>query len=856
MRVCGGSGWGPRKPLRGTRNGGWRQRGGHYDLIPSANTPMLHEARTALQAFRADASFIYEDTGVEAGRLRAALLSAVLRLTPLVMVANVGCALVILWAFGGYTLLGMEVWLALMAVVAAAALRGWWRGRHGARETASCRAVQRATLHAGALAALWAVVPLVWFPGAAPHQQVQIAMVVTGMMGAGTFVLNPLPRACLAYVGIYSAGAVGALLIEGNRAHAGVGLMIALYALVLAAGALAAGHKHLALLRSQAEMARQQRMLELLLHDFEQNADEALWQTDLQGRISHASPRLAQLLGLANDGLIGQPLLQLLELQAGANSAQLKSLGSALAEAQRLRDLPLELQVAGQARHLVLRGQRVIGEDGQAQGWRGVLADVTERVLGQQRLHQMAHTDFLTGLANRLTLRDALGESLRRGSCGALLLLDLDDFKGVNDSLGHTAGDELLCGVAQRLRQCLRPGDLVARLGGDEFAVLMQHDARLEDAQALATRLIGTVALPFELRGRHLRIGSSVGVAVYGEPAADVNPRLGQGLERGLERVVVAGPLLERELTLDPVFVQADMALYAAKEAGRGRHVVYAPLLGERSQRRLEIERGLGQALARGELSLAWQPIVDIASWRIVGAEALLRWHSPVLGAVGPAEFIGVAERCGLINELGHFALTRACAEAAAQLGGLTISVNVSPLQLQEEAFVDLLRAVLQQSGLPAARLQLELTENFLIDDVHGALRRLHALRGLGVRVALDDFGTGYSSLAYLRRFPFDSLKIDRSFVNEALESAQTRAIVHTISRLAATLRMRTVCEGVETSAQLAAVVEAGCDQMQGYLASPPLPLAQFSALLRQWPTQRPSTELAAPLQRDSQPAC
>ncbi len=769
----------------------------------------MSEGIPSLPSLLAASAPIYDDDGSDAGRLRAALLGSVLRLTPHVMAANMACALIIVWAFAPDMPAGMGVWAALMLAMAAVALRAWWRGRGKPRATVSRRAVHRATQHAGALAALWAVVPLVWFPGAAPHQQVQIAIVVTGMMGAGAFLLNPLPRACLAYLGLYSAAGVGALLIEGNAAQAGIAVMLAFYASVLALGALVAGYRHLALLRSQFESVRQGRMLGLLLQDFEQHADEALWQTDAEGVLIHASPRLAQLLGLGDAALTGRALPECL---AGAAEPGREALKRALADLRSVRDLPLRLTVAGIERHLVLRAKRVFDDDGRAQGWRGVLADVTERVLGQQRLHAMAHTDALTGLANRRSLQDALEACQREGRRGALLLLDLDHFKGVNDTLGHSAGDALLCGVAQRLRDGLRPGDLVARLGGDEFAVLMRSSARTEDAEALATRLVGAISTPFELQGRRLRIGTSLGVAPFGTTPT----------------------------TVDEIFMQADTALYAAKEAGRGHPVFFAPTMGERNRRRLAIERGLAHALQRGELSLHWQPKVDIASWRIVGAEALLRWDAPVLGPVGPAEFIAIAEQCGLIEPLGRFALQRACAEAAGLLRGLPIAVNVSPVQLRQAGFVEFVREVLHDTGLPPTRLELEVTEA-LFDEADAApLQRLQSLRDLGVRVALDDFGSGPSSLACLRRFPFDTLKIDPAFVRDSSVADDANAIVQTLSRLAGTLHMRTVCEGVETAPQLAAVSAAGCEQVQGYLAAPPRPLAQFSELLRHWPGERP----------------
>ena len=359
--------------------------------------------------------------------------------------------------------------------------------------------------------------------------------------------------------------------------------------------------------------------------------------------------------------------------------------------------------------------------------------------------------------------------------------------------------------MAKRLQDCVRPGDLVARLGGDEFAVLLLDPTSTPEPARLAERLIDRLSEPIDSGARRLRVGASVGVALCDGTAAGV----------------------------DDVLVQADMALYAAKGAGRGRSLVYDPALGALSHRRLAIEEGLRRAIPNGELSLHWQPKVDLATWQVTGAEALMRWTHPVLGRVNPSEFVVVAEQCGLIDELGRWALGEACRAGSEVLDGLTVSVNVSPMQLRDEGFVALVQQALGQSGLPAARLELEITESVFIDDADAALSMLHGLRNLGLRMALDDFGTGYSSLSYLRRFPFDTLKIDRTFVNEILLRKDARAIVQMIANLATTLGMRTVCEGVETAEQLRAVREAGCDQIQGYLISEPRPLAdlqQFAA--------------------------
>ena len=741
---------------------------------------------------------LYADQDPETGRIRAALLGQVMRLTPLMMLANVGCGLLVLWCFKATFGHGMALWFAALLATAALAMLGWWRGRRQPREMASCRAMRRSTAHAALLAGWWAVAPLVWFPAAQPGQQLLVATLVAGMLAAGAFVLSPLPRASLAWAAILTVASLGALHQAPDPTLVGVELLMCFYGPVLAIGAQSAARKHVAVLRAQAQAERQRRMLAILLDDFEQGADDALWQTDAAGNLSHCSPRLADLLGRELLGANGCPLMAHLETRVVQG---LPALREAMDAGRPFRGLQLTVrQPEGGLRHLSVQGKRVVDEHGRTQGWRGVLSDVSERLAAQSRLQELAHRDSLTGLSNRHTLRQALADAVKARQPLALLFLDLDQFKAVNDTLGHHAGDEVLRAAAQRLLACMRPGDLVARLGGDEFAVLMPGTEQEAEAAALAGRLIEALARPIDLQARRLRIGASVGGAL-GAPGA---------------------------IGVDELLVRADMALYAAKAQGRGCYVPYTQALGDRSRRRGDIEEGLRQALPRGEMVLHWQPKVDIVRWQVVGAEALLRWHHPVLGLVPPSEFVVAAEQIGLIDEIGHWVLLEACRAGVSALQGLVVSVNVSPNQLRDEHYVSRVRDVLRETGLPPARLELEITESIFMGDIDGVLERLRALRSLGVRVALDDFGTGYSSLAYLRSFPFDTLKIDRAFVSEILLRKDARAIVQTIATMAATLGMRTVCEGIESADQLAAVREVGCDEAQGYHISRPQPLAGF----------------------------
>jgi diguanylate cyclase (GGDEF)-like protein/PAS domain S-box-containing protein len=763
--------------------------------MPPRELPHLHRVLADIQR-------MYGSQDASAGDLRAAHLRAVLRLTPFMMAANAGSALLLALALATTPPPGLWVWLVTLLGLVALGLRGWWGQTRRERPMASRRALGRATLHAGLLALWWGSTTAAWFPQISASQQLVMATLLTGMLGAGSFVLSALPRASLAWNGVLTLGGVAALLQGDDHVHQLLAVLLLLYAGIVAIGAVSAWHKSTALIRARAESARQERMLSLLLQDFEQNADEALWEVATDGRLSHASPRLAELLGLDRGQLDSSPFLPLLQRLSPQAAGRLED---AFADTRPFRDLLLPLQSQGETRHLAINGKRLLDDQGHTQGWRGVLADVSERVRAEERLHQLAHTDSLTGLANRFMLRDALSRATRQGSPGALVIIDLDHFKSVNDSMGHAMGDAVLKAVAKRLRTCVRPADLVARLGGDEFAILTSGNEA--PPEQLAQRVVDTLAEPLYLNGRRLRVGGSVGLALCGEDGAGV----------------------------DELLVRADTALYASKAAGRGRQTLYTTPMGESNRRRLLLEEGLRMAIENGQLSMHWQPRVDLADWRITGVECLMRWTHPELGRVPPGEFIAVAEQTGLIDKLGRWALEQACQAAAGPLADLVVSVNVSPLQLRDAPFFGHVRDALRASGIEPDRLELEITESVFMDDADGALRQLHAVRGLGVRVALDDFGTGYSSLAYLRRFPFDTLKIDRAFIREVLAHKDARAIVVAISQLAGILGMRTVCEGVEEEEQLRVAARAGCHEVQGYLVTPPLPLQDLLPLLAQW---------------------
>ncbi|MGH6851151.1 MAG: EAL domain-containing protein [Methylocella sp.] len=435
--------------------------------------------------------------------------------------------------------------------------------------------------------------------------------------------------------------------------------------------------------------------------------------------------------------------------------------------------------------------------------------DVTEQRKAEARIAHMAHHDALTGLPNRVLFHERLDEALLRvrryAEMLAVLCLDLDQFKNVNDTLGHPAGDKLLVAVAERLRTCLRDCDMAARFGGDEFAVLQTGLAGPHEAGALADRIVAQLSEPFDIDGQQALIGASAGIALA--------PADGE--------------------TSEQLLGNADIALYQAKEGGRGVVRFFEPSMDAHLRARRTLELDLRNALAAGELEVYYQPLVTLEIGVISGFEALLRWHHPQRGMVYPAQFIPLAEEIGLIVPIGEWVLGQACAEAAAWPDGLKVAVNLSPVQFKKGNFIQAVISTLQSTGLPAARLELEITESILLEESKTNLATLHRLRALGVGISMDDFGTGYSGLSYLRSFPFDKIKIDRSFIAALGESGDCRAIVRAITNLGSSLGIPTTAEGAETEEQLACAREAGCTEMQGYLFSRPIPASEIAGLLK-----------------------
>ncbi len=498
--------------------------------------------------------------------------------------------------------------------------------------------------------------------------------------------------------------------------------------------------------------------------------------------------------GLSRAAIVGKTALDLFPRAAADRIAADDDKALQSADGLFLDEHPWESPGLG---HRFLTSKRIGIQDQTGAGRYivNVVDDVTERRRANEKIAHLAHYDALTDLPNRVLFRDQIERELRNTSRGeqfALLYIDIDEFKGINDSLGHHVGDELLKTVAARIRSCIRDTDLIARLGGDEFAVIQTAIGNITGVVEFVTRIHDAIRQPYQCLGHQLSTDASIGIALAPQDGTD----------------------------LDQLIKNADLAMYAAKADGRRTHRFFEPAMDASAKARLTMEQDLRQALADGGFEIHYQPLVDLGHNEVTGCEALLRWRHPERGMISPAEFIPVAEDTGLINELGEWVLRTACAEAASWPDHIRIAVNVSPVQLKCQTLALKIIGALAASGLPASRLEIEITEAVLIRDDEAALAILHQLRTIGVRIALDDFGTGYSSLSYLKRFPFDKIKIDRCFIGDIAEIDGSSAIVQAVVNIAAARKMTTTAEGVETLEQQELLRTLGCTEMQGFLFS------------------------------------
>jgi diguanylate cyclase (GGDEF)-like protein/PAS domain S-box-containing protein len=568
-------------------------------------------------------------------------------------------------------------------------------------------------------------------------------------------------------------------------------------------------------LRHARQAAETIQASEARFRDVADASSDWIWETDADLHLSYLSERFATVTAISPNLVLGKPLGDL--LHSAESVERWERHQGDLADRRPFRNLLCLCEDdSGRTRTLRVAGKPISDDKGHHRGYRGTATDITAEIEAERRAQYLALHDPLTALPNRELFAERLEQAVttvsRRGEVAAVLCVDLDRFKDVNDTLGHSAGDLLVKGCAERLQACVRETDTVARIGGDEFAIVQIGIEQPDGAQKLCRRVIETLAAPFDLDGHEVLITTSVGVALI--------PLDGS----------IPGRLLQN----------ADIALYRAKEEGRNTFRFFEAGMDARLQKRKALERDLRLALARNELELYYQPKVELGRNQLSGVEGLVRWHHPERGLVPPGEFIGVAEETGLIVALGEWVLRRACVQATSWLG-LQMSVNISPVQFKQPNLIDAVRRALADSGLEPERLELEVTEGVLLQNTEAAMTTLRQLKDLGVQIAMDDFGTGYSSLSYLQKFPFDKIKIDRSFVSALETRTDADAIVRAVVGLGHSLGIQTCAEGVETVEQLAFLKREGCDEVQGYYFGKPMPAPEFERKYSDWSGEAPA---------------
>ncbi|UVO50247.1 EAL domain-containing protein [Sphingomonas sp. SUN019] len=753
-----------------------------------------------------------DDDPARWSRIRATQLYAGRQLALFMLAANVvGAAIVAMLFAARVPLWQLGVWGGAVALVAVVITIKRLRTRHLEAGYAALTELRDTALEGIALAAVWSVPPLLFGATADPETALGLWMVLSVLMTAAAVAMASLVLAAVAFIGGVALAVTVPLVLHEVYVPAAATLLFATLLIV----ACVTRARALVLLRgSELSLSERDETVSLLLGEFEDHGADWLWETDAQRRIVRVNARFAHALGVESATLEGLPLLQALAgpaWEAGNFAAGLRTLANKLKKRESFRDLAMPVAARGEQRWWELTASPRVDDRGAFVGFRGVGSDVTEQRASADKINRMARFDTLTGLPNRLHVNEALeramGEAGKWGSRCAFMMIDLDRFKAVNDTLGHPIGDRLLGRVSERLAQLVTDNELIGRLGGDEFAVVVRDATDSQRVEGLARTIIEKLSQPYEIDQHTLWIGASLGIAV--------SPRDGR--------------------TAETLVRSADLALYRSKDAGGGVFHAYEQQLHADAEERRVLEIALRSALENGEMHLNYQPVVDAVTGALVGFEALLRWTSPQFGSVSPAKFVPLAEEARLIGPIGEWVVRTACEEAARWPDDIRIAVNVSPEQLHNPNFVTVVTQALSSNRLSASRLELEVTESVFMREGTGAVKVLERILDMGVRLSLDDFGTGYSSLGYLSRTRFSSIKIDRSFVTAASKGGrEAKAIICAVVALARSLGMATIAEGVETETELAMIRELGCSKIQGYYFGRPLPVEEARGLAQQ----------------------
>lgn len=735
------------------------------------------------------------------GKLRGLQYSSLARATMTRIFAHVIAALAVLRLYFDTVHIGALLgWLAVLGF----SLYSGSKVDKGLRDTDRRRItsseVNRQTISSIANALVWVTPMAAFAPFGGPTTQLELWAVCTMLMTASAVLLPAVPLSNLLLAGLVGGSALVSFLFKQNYEMAMLSLT---FLMVVAIGAIENARSFLTARIAESGMAEKSEVVSMLLREFEEGEADWLWQIDTARRVRAVSPRFAFALGLAPDEIEGKPFIQLIAGPAwdtGQFPSSLHDLAERLTRRESFSNLLVRVTISNQQRWWELSGTSKRDENGVFDGFRGVGSDVTEQRESSEKIAHMARYDTLTSLPNRMMVTEAMGEAMRcadqwRTRC-AFLMIDLDRFKTINDTLGHLIGDQLLARVSERLKSIMTDNELVGRLGGDEFAIVIRDASDHNRVTRVAGAVIELLSRPYEVDHHTLYIGASVGSAI--------GPRDGS--------------------TVETLMRNADLALYRSKEEGGGLHHDYEPSLHQHAEERRKLEFSLRRALEKNEFVLNYQPVVDATDESIVSFEALIRWNSEEHGMVSPVKFIPLAEDTRLIVPIGDWVMREACREAMKWPSNVKVAVNVSGEQLLDPGFTASVVGALSSSGLPAQRLEIEVTESIFVRDATTARAALEQIMALGCGIALDDFGTGYSSLAYIRNLRFSTIKVDRSFVQGAATgSRESLAIIRAVVAMAESLEMSTTAEGVETEHELEVIRELGCSKIQGYYFGRPM---------------------------------
>ena len=730
-------------------------------------------------------------------------IHSVEKLAGLIALGNVISVLAVLqsfWASVSQKLL--VVWAALLGCFTLVIIAKYVRSHFRQNHPQPSRGIENVTRYALVVGIVWGLAPLMIIPVAKPMEQMALGIILVGLMFSGAFLLGRIPQAAVSFAAPVAFFFVLALQFNHDPQNGYLSILTLVYGVYLAVNIRSTHRQFIERVASEEAVKQQSELIGLLLKDFDESTSDWLWQTDEEGDLSEIPMSIGtekSEYAIMREGIALNSLF--------VEGAGLKVLTTSLQRHDEFKDLVLQVKADEREIWWSITG-RPVYENGFFSGYRGVASDVTQSKESEDRIAFMAHYDELTGLPNRATFNEALEKAVRAATqknvARAVIWLDLDKFKWVNDTLGHLAGDELLKVVASRITQTAEKDDVIARLGGDEFALIVERVAGDKAIESFVQCLSEELKRTYDISGSTVNCSASIGVRYFGADDKDVSS----------------------------IVKQADLALYNAKEKERGSWSAFQQFMEDDLNARRDMEIDLRQALQQDDLRVHFQPLVCAKTHKMTSCETLLRWQHPERGLIMPGAFIEYAEDCGLITRIGDWVIKAALENAARLPAHIKVGINISPLQIHSATLMTTIFNAVAANKVDPSRIELEITESVLMSNTKFTLERLHQLKEMGFCIALDDFGTGYSSLSYLHSFPFDKIKIDKCFISDLETNEDSRKIAVATLGLAKSLGLWCTAEGIETQYQAEFLRDHGCDELQGYFFSKPKPIEQLESFV------------------------